>query len=119
MGSVSKHILKICLLFEMIGKNRYYRRSKISEAKFRQIVRQFALHLAVTDTAELCVVSVRSTNEIFQKIRHRMFEFQSPFCGEIEADESYFGAKRITGKIGRAAGGKTIVFGHRKRCVSV
>ncbi|MDZ4099659.1 MAG: IS1595 family transposase, partial [Methylophilaceae bacterium] len=27
----------------MVDKNRYYRRSKISEAKFRQIVRCFAL----------------------------------------------------------------------------
>jgi len=106
----------------MIGKNRYCRRSKISEAKFRQIFRHFALDLTATDTAELCGVSVRSTNEIFQKIRHRMFEFcmtQSPFCGEIEADESYFGAKRIRGKRGRGAGGKTIVFGLLKRGVSV
>ena len=106
----------------MIGKNRYYRRSKISEAKFRQIVRHFALDLTATDIAELCGVSVRSTNEIFQKIRHRMFEFcttQSPFSGEIEADESYFGAKRIRGKRGRGAGGKTIVFGLLKRGVSV
>ena len=106
----------------MIGENRYYRRSKISEAKFRQIVRLFALDLTATDTAELCGVSVRSTNEIFQKIRHRMFEFcttQSPFSGEIEADESYFGAKRIRGKRGRGAGGKTIVFGLLKRGVSV
>ena len=51
-----------------------------------------------------------------------MFEFcttQSPFRGEIEADESYFGAKRIRGKRGRGAGGKTIVFGLLKRGVSV
>jgi transposase-like protein len=51
-----------------------------------------------------------------------MFEFcttQSPFSGEIEADESYFGAKRIRGKRGRGAGGKTIVFGLLKRGVSV
>ncbi|HEY3326563.1 MAG TPA: IS1595 family transposase, partial [Novimethylophilus sp.] len=27
----------------MVSKNRYYRRSKISEAKFRQLVRCFAL----------------------------------------------------------------------------
>ena len=36
---------------------------------------------------------------------------QSPFSGELEADESYFGPKRIWGKRGRGAGGKTIVFG--------
>jgi len=30
----------------MTTKNRYFRRSKISEAKFRQIVRHFALDLS-------------------------------------------------------------------------
>jgi transposase-like protein len=39
----------------------------------------------------------------------------SPFVGEIEADESYFGPKRVRGKRGRGAGGKTIVFGLLKR----
>jgi len=40
---------------------------------------------------------------------------QSPFSGELEADESYFGPKRIWGKRGRGADGKTIVFGLLKR----
>ena len=35
--------------------------------------------------------------------------------GEIEVDESYFGAKRVKGKRGRGASGKTIVFGIFKR----
>ena len=35
--------------------------------------------------------------------------------GDIELDESYFGAKRIRGKRGRGAIGKTIVFGVLKR----
>ena len=35
--------------------------------------------------------------------------------GEIEIDESYFGARRIRGKAGRGAGGKTIVLGLKKR----
>ena len=30
--------------------------------------------------------------------------------GEIEVDESYFGAKRVRGKRGRVAGKKTSVF---------
>jgi len=34
---------------------------------------------------------------------------------EIECDESYFGAKRIRGKRGRGAAGKTPVFGLLKR----
>ena len=35
--------------------------------------------------------------------------------GEIEVDESYFGAKRVRGKRGRGAGKKTPVFGMLKR----
>jgi hypothetical protein len=39
----------------------------------------------------------------------------SPFSGEIEVDESYFGSRRVRGKRGRGAGGKTVVFGLLKR----
>ena len=35
--------------------------------------------------------------------------------GQIEVDESYFGARRVHGKRGRGARGKTIVFGLLKR----
>jgi len=35
--------------------------------------------------------------------------------GELEADESYFGARRVRGKRGRGSYGKTIVFGLLKR----
>ena len=35
--------------------------------------------------------------------------------GEIEIDESYFGAKRIRGRRGRGSYGKTIVFGLKQR----
>jgi len=36
---------------------------------------------------------------------------QAPSLGEFELDESYFGAKRVRGKRGRGAAGKTPVFG--------
>lgn len=35
----------------------------------------------------------------------------SPFRGEVEVDESYFGPRRVRDKRGRGAGEKTIVFG--------
>jgi len=35
--------------------------------------------------------------------------------GQIEVDESYFGARRVRGKRGRGARGKVIVFGLLKR----
>ena len=105
--------------------NPYYRHSKISTAKFRQILRCFSLDLTATDTAHLTGISVRSTNTIFLKIRHRLAEAcqREAFIrgGEVEVDESYFGprrrrgkrgrGKRGRGKRGRGASGKTIVFG--------
>ena len=42
-------------------------------------------------------------------------EQSSPFRGDIEVDESYFGAKRIKGKRGRGAYNKTHVFGILQR----
>jgi transposase-like protein len=38
-------------------------------------------------------------------------ERESGFVGEVEVDEPYFGARRMRGKPGRGAGGKTPVFG--------
>ena len=40
---------------------------------------------------------------------------KQPFSGEVEVDESYFGAKRVRGKRGRGASGKTSVIGLLKR----
>ena len=76
------------------------------------------MDLTATDAAQLCGLSVRSVNTVYQRIRVRLAQqcaAQSPFSGELEADESYFGPKRIRGKRGRGAGGKTIVFGLLKR----
>jgi transposase len=99
--------------------NRYYRRSKISERKFRQLVRHFALDLTASDAAHLTGLSRRSVTTIFLKIRERIAEEcerASPFSScEVEVDESYFGARRVRGKRGRGASGKTIVFGIFKR----
>ena len=95
--------------------NPYYRRSKISTAKFRHLLRCFALDLTASDTAQLTRLSVRSTNAIFLKIRRRLAEAcqREAFIrgGEVEVDESYFGPRRVRGKRGRGALGKTIVFG--------
>ena len=41
---------------------------------------------------------------------HSLFK-DSKDIGEFEVDESYFGAKRVRGKRGRGAAGKTPVFG--------
>ncbi len=106
----------------VIQKNRHFRRSKLSEAKLRQILRYFAMDLTATDCAELSGVSVRSINTIYLRLRKRMAEQcekVSPLSGELEADESYFGPRRVRGLRGRGAGRKTVVFGLLKRGDSV
>jgi hypothetical protein len=55
-------------------RNRYYRRARLSERKFRELVRCFALDLSTSNTARLIGISVRSTNTVFLKIRQRMAE---------------------------------------------
>lgn len=98
--------------------NRYYKHSRISEAKFRQIVKYFCMDFTATDTAQLTGIDVRSINPIYLKIRKRLAQLceqSSPLAGTVEVDESYFGAHRARGKRGRGAYDKTIVFGLLKR----
>ena len=104
----------------MIHKNKYINSSKISEAKFREIVRYFVADLSATQIATLSGLSRNSINKHVMEIRHRIYDFchsESPFIslGNAELDESYFGARRVRGKRGRGAYGKTIVFGLVKR----
>ena len=76
------------------------------------------MDFTATDSAEMIGVSVRSVNSIYLKLRARLAEScerASPLQGAVEVDESYFGARRVRGKRGRGAYGKTIVFGVLKR----
>jgi len=103
-------------------KNRYFSRSRISQHQFRQIVRLFSVDLDASQIARLTRLSRNSINRYLKAIRQRLVQYcdaQSPFLEEIEVDESFFGARRIKGKRGRGAFGKTIVFGifQRKGCV--
>ena len=51
------------------ARNRYYRRARLSERKFRDIVRCFATDLNASDTARLTGITTRSVNPIFLKLR--------------------------------------------------
>lgn len=99
--------------------NRYVFRSRISEAKFREILRLFCVDLTSSQISELSGLSRNTINKLLNAIRVRISEqceVESLFDqGEIELDESYFGARRVRGKRGRGAHGKTIVFGIIKR----
>jgi transposase len=100
-------------------KNRYIKNTHISESQFRKILRLFGADLTATQISELAKVERKTINRILQLLRARIAEFaeeESCFSsGEIEVDESYFGARRVRGKRGRGASGKTKVFGMKKR----
>ena len=98
----------------MTRENSYANRSRISEHKFREIIKLFSLDLNATQIAKLTSLNRNTVNRYLIAIRKRIAEYcaqESPFKGEIEVDESYFGSRYIKGKRGRGAYGKTIVFG--------
>ena len=98
--------------------NKYLYRSRISEAKFKEIIKLFSVDLNATQISKLTNLSRNSINRILYALRIRiagLCEIETPFKGEIEVDESFFGARRQKGKRGRGAYGKTIVFGVYKR----
>ena len=75
--------------------------------------------LEAKQIASLCNININTINRLLNLLRQRIAvicEEESIFESvEIEIDESYFRARRIRGKAGRGAGGKTIVFGLKKR----
>ena len=102
----------------MTIKNKYSKRSKISEKKFREILRYFSIDLNASQITELSNLNRNTINRYLKEIRIKIANHcqeQSPFRGEVEIDESYFGARRVKEIRGRGAGGKTIVFGIFKR----
>lgn len=102
----------------MPTSNKYIIHSRISEAKFRQVLKLFCLDLNATQIAESSGLSRNTINPHLMAIRTRIAEYcqdQSPISGHVEVDESYFGARRAKGVRGRGARGKTIVFGIYKR----
>ena len=100
-------------------KNKYIKHSHISEEKFRVIIKLFSADLTAKQISDLANVNLNTINRILTLLRQRIAficEQESIFDkGEIEIDESYFGARRVRGKAGRGAAGKTIVFGLKKR----
>ena len=68
-------------------KTRYFRRSHISDAKFRAIIRYFAHDLPASKIAELSSVSRAAINQLFMKLRIRIAQVwnaSSALSGEVE-----------------------------------
>ncbi len=100
-------------------KNKYVFHGRISEDKFRELTKLFALDIDAERVSILANLNRNTVNRYFMKFRERITQIcdrDSPFPkGEFEVDESYFGPGRVKGRRGRGAGKKTPVFGILKR----
>ncbi len=96
----------------------YVRHCKLSSYKQLRLMEHFVAGTPARTAADLVGVHRNSAIRFFHKLRcviaYKQQKRSAQFCGEIEADESYFGGVR-KGKRGRGAAGKTIVFGLLKR----
>lgn len=102
----------------MAQKNRYLFRGRISERKFRDLLRLFALDITADRAARLTGLNHKTVAAIYTHLRLRMAdlaEADCPFAGQIEIDESYFGPARQRGQTGRGASKKVPVFGILER----
>lgn len=102
----------------MTCRNKYVKRSHLSEAKFRQVLKLFCMDVPAVSCADFCNINRNTADRHYRLFRLRIAEIcerDSPFTGEVEMDESYFGARRVKGRRERGAKGKTIVFGLLKR----
>ena len=100
-------------------RNRYAKDAKISESKMRVLVKVFSLDVPALTASVLLGLNRNTVQHYYDLLRLRILELAvdeaRPFTGEVEVDESYFGPRRVRGKRGRGAGGKTPVIGLLKR----
>ena len=99
-------------------KNKYVTKSHLSERKFRELPRLFCADVTALSAASPTGLNRNTVNRCHGMPRARIAEISeadSPFDGEVEADESYFGARRARGVRGRGGRGKAIAFGLPER----
>lgn len=93
--------------------------NRLSVFKIRKLILCFSEDITASSASKILGLNRKTVNlyynEIRQKILHTSLQEQAQELGEFELDESYFGAKRVRGKRGRGAAGKTPVFGLLKR----
>ena len=102
----------------MAQKNAYLFRGRISERKFRDLLRLFTLDITADGAARLTGLNHKPAAAIYTLLRLRMSQLavvDCPFDGVVELDESYFGPARQRGQPGRGAANKIPVFGILER----
>jgi len=82
-----------------------------------KIVECFCLDLTATQTSKLLSINRNTINKYFNRFRLSIYKHQlqelKMFVGNVEVDESYFGASRVKGRMGKRGRGtlKQPVFG--------
>ncbi len=75
--------------------------SKLSDYKIKKLIGCFCSDIEATKTAEIMVLNRKTINHYYRIFRETIYAKQQNdkklFFGEIELDESYFGAKRLRG----------------------
>ena len=94
-------------------------KQRVTAQKRNRIFLCFKNDLTATQAAEICGVNRNTANRYYNQRRRAILSESirevGREVGEYELDESYFGARRVRGKRGRGAAGKTPVFGLLKR----
>ena len=102
----------------MTVQKRLLKRQRISRSKFNLIVRNFCNDFTALETSILIRVNRHTIERYYTLFRRWIFKEslkEEKLSGEVEVDESYFGASRVRGKRGRGASGKIPVVGLLKR----
>ena len=91
----------------------------LTKYKHEKILMHFCEDIPASKTSRLTGINRNTVNRYYSHYREHILSWQYEevmrLSGEIEVDESYFGARRVRGKRGRGAAGKTPVFGLLKR----
>jgi len=93
------------------------RKSRLSRDKQHRLIEHFIAGTTARTAAALVGVNFKTSAYYFHRLREIIYqatEDETPFDGEVEVDESYFGGRR-KGMRGRGAAGKVPVFGLLKR----
>lgn len=84
--------------------------SKLSAYKLKKIIKCFCIDIDATRTALLLDINRNTINHWFTIFRQEIYDYQTNqkrlLYGEIELDESYFGAKRQRGLHGKLKRGR-------------
>ena len=107
------------LMYSKRVHNKYIFRSRISEAQFRRLIYLFVIDMEATKMTALTGLNRNTINRILRMLRIRIARLceqeSNRRDGVFELDECYLGARRVRGKRGRGARGKTILFGIYER----